>query len=338
LAQAVFAQAVWLDQLLLSSPVPEMAPRRKLTSVSGASKSALATLVMKKRPAAAVRECGDDETTMKVAKKPAAAVAHEEESGKDVMKKPSAASRDVHGDGEEGDEKEAFESPEQEARAAVKSVSQQQRLINKLSAENDKYLERVKNNKSLLRKAEKEMEGMKAEAQKKTRKLGDKMRSKIRKKMAGKSNRAKDKAERLTAKLKAVRKRYNKILKSAKTVQGKAGDVEIVYKRAQKAYDDAKKECARLKKQGEEVPDEGEKDLSASGAFKPPGLRAALARDAAKQQLAKARAAWEKAAAPSSAKEERLKALKDNIKEIQQQQESAEAEIKAAKKLPRKGK
>merc|ERR1719442_245271 len=126
--------------------------------------------------------------------------------------------------------------------------------------------------------------------------------------------------------------------KSAKTVQGKAGDVEIVYKRAQKAYDDAKKECARLKKEGEEVPDEGEKDLSAPGAFKSLGLRAALARDAAKQQLAKAKVAWEKAAAPSSAKEERLKALKDKIKEIQQQQESAEADIKAAKKLPRKAK
>merc|ERR1719343_195561 len=111
------------------------------------------------------------------------------------MKKPSAASIDAYEDGEEGGKQEASESPEQEARAAVKSVQQQQRLISKLNAENEKFQERIKHNKVLIRKAEKELEGLKEVAQKKTRKLGDKMRMAIRKKMAGKANRAKDKAE-----------------------------------------------------------------------------------------------------------------------------------------------
>merc|ERR1712176_737382 len=112
----------------------------------------------------------------------------------------------------------------------------------------------------------------------------------------------------------------------------KAGDAEMKFNRAQKAYDEAKKLCARLKKEGEHVPEEGEKDVSAPGAYKPPGLRAAKARDAAKQELTKMKAAFEKLLGPAAAKEERLKALKEKMKNIEQQQEEVEEAIKNARK------
>merc|ERR1712087_539438 len=100
--------------------------------------------------------------------------------------------------------------------------------------------------------------------------------------------------------------------------KGKAGDADAAYKRAQNNYEQAKKMCARLKKEGEEVPGEGEKDFSAPGAFKPPGLRAARERDAAKKELDKRKAVWEKAAAPNVSKQERLNELSEKIKDIQQ--------------------
>merc|ERR1719223_139478 len=102
--------------------------------------------------------------------------------------------------------------------------------------------------------------------------------------------------------------------KAASSVKGKAGGVEAAYNRALKNYEEAQKMCVRLKKEGEEVPDEGEKDFSAPGAYKPPGVRAAKARDAAKQELARTKAAFGKAAGPVAAKEERLKELKDKMK------------------------
>merc|ERR1712107_816237 len=152
-------------------------------------------------------------------------------------------------------------------------------------------------------------------------------------KMEGKANRAKEKGERLAENLKNVRKRYNKLRKSMKN--GKTGDAEMKFKRAQKNYDEAKKLCARLKKEGEEVPDEGEKDVSAPGAWKPPGLRAAKARDTAKQELMKTKALFEKIMAPAAAKEERLQALKEKMKAIEQQQEKTEEAIKNARKAKR---
>lgn len=153
--------------------------------------------------------------------------------------------------------------------------------------------------------------------------------------MAGKTNHAKDKAGRLDEKLKGVRKRYNKLKKSME--KGKAGDAETSFRRAQNNYEQAKKLCARLKKEGEDVPSEGDKDFAAPGAFKPPGYRAAKDRDLAKKDFDKRKAVWEKASAPNASKQERLDELKEKIKEIQQQQEQAEEEIKAAKKAKRKG-
>merc|ERR1712232_889464 len=110
---------------------------------------------------------------------------------------------------------------------------------------------------------------------------------------------------------------------------------EMAYKKAERNYEEAKKLCARLKKDGEEVPAEGERDFAAPGAFKPPGVRAAKDRDAAKKELEKRKAVWQKAAGPNVAKQERLNELKEKIKEIQAESEKAEEEVKAAKKANR---
>jgi len=94
--------------------------------------------------------------------------------------------------------------------------------------------------------------------------------------------------------------------------------------------------CSRLKKEGEDVPDEGEKDISAPGSYKPPGLRAAKTRDLAKIELEKKKSLYEKTAKPSAAKEERLQALKEKLKEIEKEQEEAQESIKQAKKAGKK--
>merc|ERR1712139_339658 len=96
-------------------------------------------------------------------------------------------------------------------------------------------------------------------------------------------------------------------------VTGRAKDAELAYKKVLARYEEAKKLCARLKKEGEEVPEEGEKDYAAPGAYKSPGKRAAEDRNLAKKALAKAKAEWEKVMAPATAKEERLKMLKEKI-------------------------
>merc|ERR1711957_1014984 len=252
-----------------------------------------------------------------------------------TLKRPAAAaSEDVR----EGTDEAQEVNQAVDARAAVKDVNKQKRILTKLETENERLLEKIKNNKTLIRKESKQLDELKDIAQNKSRKLGDKLRKSIRKKMVGKVNRAKDKVERVENRLKAVRKRYNKTRKSAGKVKGRAGDVEANFKRAERSYDDAKKLCARLKKEGDDVPDEGDKDLSAPGAFKPPGVKAALARDNAKREFLKMKAIYEKAAAPAGKKEEMLKALKEKMKSIEEERDKADEEIKAAGKLARQKK
>merc|ERR1712083_266096 len=109
-------------------------------------------------------------------------------------------------------------------------------------------------------------------------------------------------------------------------------DAEQAYKKAQKAYDEAKKKCKQLKDAGEDVPDEGEKDVSAPGAYKPPGLRAAKERDAIKATLPKLKEAYDKTSTVASAKLQRINSFKEKMNEAQKVQETLEAEMKEKKK------
>merc|ERR1712039_1120316 len=111
--------------------------------------------------------------------------------------------------------------------------------------------------------------------------------------------------------LRKAQKRAKKVKDNMAGIVERAADAESAYKRAQRTYDEAKKRCTQLKAQGEDVPEDGEKDLSAPGAWKPPGIQAAKDRSQAKAALAKAKAVWEKVSVIAEAKQSQHKALKD---------------------------
>merc|ERR1712039_415426 len=217
------------------------------------------------------------------------------------------------------------------ARNAVSDVRKHQRLMDRINAENEKLALKMKENRSKLRHAEKEMEGLKAVATKHTRKLGAKRGAVMRKKMAAKQMRAKAAGERAAEKFKKARKMVFGMRKKCSAIKEKAASAESAYKRALSAYEEAKKKCKALKAQGEDVPDEGEKDFSAPGAYKPPGIRAAKERDAIKATLPKLKDAFDKASAVASVKLQRINSLKDKMSEAQRLQEAAETEMKAKK-------
>mmetsp|Transcript_30165 Transcript_30165/g.55408 ORF Transcript_30165/g.55408 Transcript_30165/m.55408 type:complete len:294 (-) Transcript_30165:62-943(-) len=281
-----------------------------------------------KRPAAAAFEA-EEEAGDVLMKKPAAA----------LMKRPAAAgeaedheeSAPAEADGENPEE---GPSEAQLANMAVNAVRKQQRVIDRITAANETLAQRMKSNKSDLRKAEKEMESLKEVAKKHTRKLGAQKSAKLRKKMEGKAMRAKAKGERAAEAIKRTQKHLNKVRKGANVVKEKADFAEAAYKKAQKAYEECKKRCKQLKDEGEDVPDEGEKDLSAPGAYKPPGVRAAKERDTLKASLKKLKEAWEKAHAVASVKLERMGSFKEKIAALKQQSDEAAEEEASVKKKP----
>merc|ERR1712187_477212 len=111
-------------------------------------------------------------------------------------------------------------------------------------------------------------ESAKEIASKKTRKLGAIQGAKLRKQMMAKKNKVQGQSDRAAAKVAAATKRYNKLKRMIGKSKSRTGDVETSFKRAQNNYEDAKKLCAKLKKEGEEVPEEGVNDLSAKAAWK----------------------------------------------------------------------
>merc|ERR1712217_70368 len=204
-------------------------------------------------------------------------------------------------------------------------------LMDRINAENEKLALKMKENRSKLRQAEKVMDDLKAVATKHTRKLGAKRGAIMRKKMAAKQMRAKAAGERAAEKFKKARKMVFGMRKKGSAVKEKASSAEAAYKKALNTYEEAKKKCKALKAQGEDVPEEGEKDLSAPGVYKPPGLRAAKERDAIKATLPKLKDAYEKTSAVASVKMERINSLKDKMSKAQRLQEAAAAELKAKK-------
>lgn len=311
-----------------------MSTKRKAVGrsvVKASKKSAKDEIPSKKRARADESEEDEiDDDDDVVLKKPAMATLKRPAAAKDKTAEDEEDEDEEEEDDEEEEEKE--ENPAQDARDAIKVVQQKNRIIRSLSSANDKLYEKIKANKALLRKAEKELEGAKDVAKKKTRKLGAIQGAKMRKQMLAKKNRVKGQKDKAAAAVEVATKRYNKMRRMMGQSRGKTSDVEGSFKKAQASYEDAKKLCAKLKKEGEDVPDEGAKDFSAKFAWKPPGLRAAKARDDAKAAFLKAKQAWEKAALPNKKREERLAALKAKVEEAKTKQEEAEAAAKELKK------
>merc|ERR1719217_1476223 len=111
--------------------------------------------------------------------------------------------------------------------------------------------------------------------------------------MEAKATRAQASKDKAATMAKKAQKRLNGMKLKLGSVRRKAEEAESIYKRALKTYEEAKKRCNQFKAQGENVPAEGEKDLSAAGAWKSPAQRAARERDVAKAQLGKLKAVWE---------------------------------------------
>merc|ERR1712110_305294 len=142
------------------------------------------------------------------------------------------------------------------------------------------------------------------------------------------SGRTSMKAKRIAA-ASRVRK-LNKVLKVAK---GKAEPLRQAMERAQARLKAAEKTCKDLRAQGEEVPADGEKDFSAPGCWKPPGVRAANERKEARAALAKAEVAWKKADGVLTAKMERTNALREKILGPKEKETSTEERASSRKKI-----
>eukprot|EP00932_Pfiesteria_piscicida_P014355 SRR837773.261.p1 GENE.SRR837773.261~~SRR837773.261.p1 ORF type:complete len:333 (-),score=64.82 SRR837773.261:71-997(-) len=227
-------------------------------------------------------------------------------------------------DDEGGDGEDAAQDPATEARAAVKDVQKCRREISKLSNERERLQLKMKTNRSMMNKAEKRLEELQAVAKTKTRVLGAEKAKKMRKIMEGKRARARSSGDKAAKTIRAAQKRLRKMKDGLSSVRAKADEAEAALKRAQRTFDEAKKRCADLRKQGEDVPEEGEKDLSAPGAWKPPGIRAAKDRDAAKIHLAKAKAVFAKASAALAAKETVAGSVKERLSQAKEKQQAVE--------------
>mmetsp|Transcript_1026 Transcript_1026/g.2920 ORF Transcript_1026/g.2920 Transcript_1026/m.2920 type:complete len:356 (+) Transcript_1026:67-1134(+) len=298
-----------------------------------------------KRPAAAAEPSA--EPAAELMKRPAAAAG----PAAGPMKRPAAAAGpepedDEGGEVQEGDEG-AGDAPRQddgqdgedgaaaggapkgkneaaEARAAAREVGKKRSFITKLLAERDALAAKMKSNKDAMKRAEQELEDLQTVAKRKAISAGRIKSAQKRKLLEKKVAREKVKQERVGHRLKRAKKTQDAVRAALALLQSKAEDANMAYKRVQKNYDEVLKRIAELKAKGEEVPDVMEKDLSAAGAWKSPGLRAAKDRDSLKAALKRAREVWEKAAAAAGAKEERFKAFKEKIAEAKQRKQAAD--------------
>ncbi|CAK0866125.1 unnamed protein product [Prorocentrum cordatum] len=237
--------------------------------------------------------------------------------------------------GEGAAAQDAKQDPSKEARSAAQAVARQQRVVGKLMAEKDALMAKLKANKDATKKAEQELECLREAARKRAAAAGRVRSAKQKAQREKQAARAATKQARAHAALKASKKRLDGMRGALSAARGKAEAATDAYKRATQAFEQAKKRCKELRESGEHVPEEGEKDLSAPGAWKPPGLQAAKARDAAKVVLVRMKAAWEKAQAVFDAKEARQKAIKEKMQAVKTSQLVTEdgAPAKVAKRL-----
>lgn len=286
----------------------------------------------RKRPAASAEHVA-------VRKRPAAAsdedpaaegeeLLDEEQEASGVLKRPAAAAAE----GDAG--KTAGANVAQRARAASRAVEKQQRVLGKLGSELAALKSKTKANHDATKKAQQELERLQDEARRASAAASrvKSAKNKAKREMQARREAARNaKASRV---IKATKKRMAKFRDSLSSARGRAEDASASYERAKRAFDDAKKRCKELSDSGEHVPAEGEKDLSAPGAWKPPGVQAAKARDAAKVAFAKAKAVWERATAAASVKEGRQKALKDKMQEVKSITSSGEGHAAKVAKRP----
>lgn len=259
----------------------------------------------------------------------------EEEEAEDSSssEEEGAEEEDSSSDEEDGEEEEEEESEDdeekkkqeqatknksirQEANAGKSEFKRCQRTIAKLENKQKDLAKRMQENKALIRKAEKEMEEVKAVYSRKKRALNKIVNDKKqaieekRAKFAARSRKAQNK------RVKAAQKRLAVIGQRMRGVKGKAEDAKTAFKRAQSKVDEATQLCKALKAKGEHVPEDFRDDFSSPHAWKPPGYVAAKALAQAKDVLAKATVVYKKAYGEFESKDLKRKASSDLLEKI----------------------
>lgn len=232
-----------------------------------------------------------------------------------------SASRDVE-DSEEPEPGQVAGRPSQEQegqvklqdfRNASKDVAKKQRLIQVLANARAKLDEKINANKKFSRAAEKELEELRNIASNKRRAAKRIQDDKIQKMLAKKKGRSASRKASASAALGNAAKRTRKLSGMLNKAKSKVAPYREALERAEARLKNAEKKCKELKANGEEVPADGERDYSAPGAWKPPGIMAAKERTMAKDALAKAKSAYEKVSGGLESKQARLQEAKEKL-------------------------
>lgn len=226
-------------------------------------------------------------------------------------------------------EKEKMEVREKAkaASSAATDAARKKREVAKLQALQEKLAEKMAQNKKEIRRAEKELDDLKDVAKKKAISIGKVKAAKKAALMARKATSLVRGQAAATKAVKSASKRLGKMQKSMSPLKSRVEDAENAMKRAQSKLDDALKRCKDCKKAGDDVPEPGFKDLSAPGAWKSPGLRAAKDRDEAKVALAKAKEVFDKVNTVLASKQETFKAAKGKLDDAKLKRKTSEERL-----------
>jgi len=255
-----------------------------------------------------------------------------------ISKKPAAKedSSEEEEDDEAAQEKKATEGKAkvQDMKDAYKEVAKKQRVLQQLERVRAKMSEKIKENQKEARKCQKEIDDLKNVASSKRRAAKKIEDPKVQRMLMGRMGRALAKRGSGKAKARAAEARLRKSKKLLKGAKEKAMPLKEALERAQGRLKVAEKKCKELRDKGEHVPADGERDFSAPGAYKPPGVAAAHERKAAKENLAKAEAACGRVNTAVAAREQTFKAVQEKLKGKHEGGESKPAESK--KPMPMK--
>lgn len=259
-----------------------------------------------------------------IAKKQKAEKKVEEEEDEDESEEESSSGEEEEASSAEESEEEAKQAPsvKQDANKAKREVANKQRFIARLESKNAELAKKIKDNKALINKTEKEMEPIKAVLANKRRILNrqknDKFQALEEKRKAKESRFRKTNAKRV----KAAQKRLEASSQGIRKVKANAEDAKMALKRAQSKVDECMRTCKDLKAKGERVPEDFKDDFSSPHAWKPPGYVAAKALAAAKETLSKTKEVYDKVWGVFEKKDLKRKASQNLLEEVKNKPKS----------------
>jgi len=245
--------------------------------------------------------------------------ASESSSADEEAEKSSSDNEEEQDEVKDDDKQKAGKDPSAIKKAAgdaKRDVGRVQRVIDKLLRQQGELAKKMKENKDAMRKAEKELEPLKAVLANKRRavnKIKNEKLAIIEEKKAARMSRFRKSNNK---RLKSAKKRVNAMNAGMRGVKGKAEDAKQVLSRAQSKVDEIMRNIKALKDKGEKVPEDLKNDFSSPHAWKPPGYLAAKALMQAKEVLSKAQAEYKKAYGTFEQKDLKRKATLSSLDEI----------------------